>query len=119
MLLLRVHKLVRLFCALAWLAVATLATASEHRGAVTFNSLPVPGATVTATQGETKLTAVTDANGVYTFSDLKDGSWTIEVQKLFFTTVKQDVAVAPNMPPATLELKMLPLDQIKAQAILQ
>jgi hypothetical protein len=119
MLLLRVHNLIRFFCALAWLAAATIASATEYRGTVTFSSLPVPGATVTATQGATKLTAVTDANGTYTFQDLKDGSWTIEVQKLCFTTIKQDVVIAPNIPAATWELKLLPLDEIKAQAMLQ
>ena len=117
--LLRVYKLVRLFCALAWLASATLAAASEYRGTVVFSSLPVPGATVTATQGTTKFSAITDGNGFYLFPELKDGSWTIEVQKLFFTTVKQDVVITPNMPAATWDLKMLPLDQIKAQATLQ
>jgi hypothetical protein len=119
MLLLRVHNLVRLFFALAWLAFATLAAASEYRGTVVFSGLPVPGAAVTATQGATTLSAITDGNGFYLFPDLKDGSWTIEVQKLFFATIKQEVAIAPNTPPATWELKMLPLDQIRAQAILQ
>ena len=119
MLLLRVHKLLRLFCALAWLTAATMAAASEYRGTVTFNGLPVPGATVTATLGTTTLSAVTDGNGFFSFADLKDGSWAIEVQKLFFTSAKQEVVIAPNLPPAAWELKMMPLNQIRTQATAQ
>jgi hypothetical protein len=44
--------------------------ASEHHGQVTFGGLPVPGATVTATKGDKRLGAVTDQQGVYTFTDL-------------------------------------------------
>ena len=32
----------------------------EHSGQVTFSGLPVPGATVTATSGDKKLTTATD-----------------------------------------------------------
>ncbi len=41
--------------------------AAEQRGQVTFNGVPVPGATVTAIQGDKKLIAVTDLQGVYSF----------------------------------------------------
>jgi trimeric autotransporter adhesin len=119
MVLLRIPNLLRLFCPLAMLAVSALAAASEYHGQVSFNSLPVPGATVTATQGTAKATAVTDSQGNYSFADLKDGTWIIEVQKLCFASVKEDVAIAPNAPQGHWELKLLPLDAIKAQAALQ
>ena len=119
MLLLRSYNLLRLLCALIWLAASTLAIASEFRGQVSFNNLPLPGATVTATQSAGKLTTVTDQNGVFSFAELKDGTWTIEVQKLLFIPVKQDVAIAPNVPAAAWDLKLLPLDAIKAEAMLQ
>src|SRR5438132_13855991 len=32
-----------------------------------------------------------------------------------FSTIKQDVAIAPDAPAAKWELKMLPLDQVKAE----
>ena len=119
MLLLRSYNLLRVLCALAWLAASTLAAASEYRGQVTFNSLPLPGATVTAAQGGNKFTTITDQNGVFSFADLKDGTWTIEVQKLLFTPTKQDVVIAPNTPATAWDLKLLPLDAIKTQATLQ
>src|SRR6266851_3178020 len=56
--------------------------ASEYHGQVTFGGLPVPGATVTATatQGDKKSVSITDQQGLFSFSDLTDGTWTIEVE---------------------------------------
>src|SRR5580658_7083551 len=74
--------------------------ASEQRGEVTFGGLPVPGATVTATQGEKKFTAVTDPKGAYSFPDLTDGVWAIQVEMLGFSSLKSEVTVAPAAQPA-------------------
>ncbi len=93
----------------------SLLSASQHVGQVTFNGLPVPGATVTALQGDQKLTTVTDTQGLYSFPDLADGTWTVQIQMLGFAMVKQEVVVGPNAPPVKWELKLLPLDQIKAE----
>ncbi len=102
------------YAAFAWLAVSGLA-AAEHRGQVNFNGLPVPGATVTATGGDRKLVAVTDQQGAYSFPDLADGVWTIQVEMLCFSTIKQEVAVAPGAPSPVWELKVLPLEEIHAE----
>src|SRR5271156_303061 len=99
----------------AWLVVVNLA-ASEQHGVVTFGGLPVPGATVTATQGDKKITAVTDPDGAYFFPDLADGIWTIQVEMLGFSTAKGEIIAGPAGQPSTWELKMLPLDQIHAEA---
>ena len=56
----------------------------------------MPGATVTATMGDKKLVAVTDPQGIYTFPDLPDGVWNLQVEMLCFTTLKMEVAAAPN-----------------------
>ena len=104
-----------LLCAIGWLSVANLAAASEHQGQVTFGGLPVPGATVTATQGSKELSTITDRQGLYSFPELTDGTWTIEVKMTGFSTIKQDVAIAADAPAAKWELKMLPLDQVKAE----
>ncbi|HUI57009.1 MAG TPA: carboxypeptidase-like regulatory domain-containing protein [Bryobacteraceae bacterium] len=100
------------YCAIACLAVFGLA-ASEHHGIVKFGSVPVPGATVTAVQGDKKMVAITDDQGAYSFPDLADGVWSIQVEMLCFTTVKKDIGVAPNSPAAEWELKMLSMDEIK------
>src|SRR3989440_1570031 len=104
-----------LLCAIGWLSVANLAAASEHQGQVTFGGLPVRGGTVPATQGSKELSTITDRQGLYSFPELTDGRWTIEAKMTGFSTIKQDVAIAADAPAAKWELKMLPLDQVKAE----
>src|SRR5438874_6567297 len=91
----------------AWLAVLSLA-ASEHHGQVKFGGLPVPGATVTATQGDKKLTAISGEQGSYSFANLPDGVWTIQVEMLCFSPVKQEVTAAPDAPASEWNLNLLP-----------
>ena len=90
--------------------------AAEHHGQVKFGGLPVPGASVTATEGNKKVVAVTDSQGVYSFPDLADGVWSIEVQMLCFESLKKDIGVAAEAPSPEFDLKLLPLDQLKAVA---
>jgi hypothetical protein len=97
-------------------AACTLLPASEHHGVVKFGALGVPGATVTVTQGGKKLVAVTDPQGIYTFADLADGVWSLQVEMLCFATLKGEVAIAPNAPSPEWDLKLLPLEEIKAAA---
>jgi len=47
--------------------------ASEYRGVVQSNGLPVPGAMVTATRGDQKAATSTDEKGAFSFKDLADG----------------------------------------------
>ncbi len=111
---------------LAVFAVFSL-TAAEQHGKVLFGGLPVPGATVTVSQGDKKVVAVTDEMGVYSFPDLAEGTWSFQVEMQGFAPVKQDVTVAaaptpaPPATPATpaagqdFELKMLPIADMNAQ----
>lgn len=55
-------------------------SASEHHGQVTFNTLPVPGASITAVQNGKSFVAITDQQGSYSFPDLADGTCTIEIR---------------------------------------
>jgi hypothetical protein len=57
----------RCLCLMSCLAIGAAATASEYHGQVAFGGLPVPGATVTATQGERKFVAITDQQGIFSF----------------------------------------------------
>ena len=115
----RSHTIASLLCLLALAAAARVSAASEYHGLVTFNGLPLPGATVSATQGSKHLVTVTDRQGFYSFADLPDGTWTIDVQMQCFAPVHQDVAVAANTAQGQWDLKLLPLDAIKAQATVQ
>jgi hypothetical protein len=107
-----------LLCALACLCLASMAMASEYHGQVTFGGLPVPGSTVavTATQGSKKAVAITDDQGVFSFADLADGTWSIDIEMTGFAPIKQDITVVPNGTAGTFELKLMTLDQIRASA---
>jgi hypothetical protein len=89
---------------------------AENKGQVQFAGLPVPGATVTATQGDKKLTAVTDAQGIYTFPDIPDGTWKFQVEMLCFSPITRDIVIAPGAPDGIWELKLLPFAEIQAAA---
>src|SRR5258708_28441816 len=97
------------------LALCPLFGAEQH-GLVKFGGLPVPGATVTASQGEKKFVAITDPQGAYSFADLQDGVWAIQVEMLCFSPIRQDVNINASAPTPEWELKLLPLDEIKAAA---
>ena len=98
----------------AYLAVSALAAANYH-GMVTFNGLPVPGATVTASREGKKFSAITDVRGVYSFPELAKGTWNIEVAMFGFAKSAQEVNVGPDAPAAKWELKLLSLDRIRAE----
>jgi trimeric autotransporter adhesin len=105
-----------LVCVVMFMLAPRLALASEYHGRVSFGGLPVPGATITATQGSQKIVAVSDQQGGYSFADLADGSWKIQVEMQCFSTIEQTVTIAANVPAASWELKLLSLDQIMAKA---
>jgi len=105
-----------LFCCLLYVLWASCpAGASPYRGRVTYNGLPVPGAAITAEHGGKTLSTVTDQSGLYSFADLPDGTWKIAVEMQCFAAERAEVVVAADMAGSKWELKLLPLDQIKAK----
>jgi hypothetical protein len=107
---------ISVLCALLLLCASCLARASEYRGQVTFGGFPVPGATVTATQGTKKVSVVSDQGGDYAFDDLADGPWKIEIEMQLFAKLDAEVTVAPKMAPGKWELALLPMDQLMARS---
>jgi hypothetical protein len=89
----------------ALFAGLTLA-AADHSGQVTATGVPVPGATVTATQGDKKVATSTDPQGNYRLPELADGVWSVRVEMPGFVPVTRDVTVAPDAPAATWELAL-------------
>ena len=90
------------------------ALASAFHGQVTFNGLPVPGATVTVTQGKSDLTTVTDPQGNYSFPDLPDGTWMLQIEMTGFAPIRQTITVTPNAPAMESTLQLLPPGELKA-----
>ena len=83
----------------AMLPLAITMLAAEYHGTVKFNNLPMPGATVTANaQGDKKLSAVSDENGIFSFPDLPDGTCNFQRGASGFTPIKQDVAPGGGLP---------------------
>jgi hypothetical protein len=87
---------------------------SEHHGTVKFGGLPLPGAAVTAKQGDKSFSAITDFDGHYSFADLPDGAWSLRVEMPLFSPLEQEVTVAAGAPARDWDLKLLPAEQIAA-----
>ncbi len=87
---------------------------AEHHGTVKSGALPIPGASVTVTQGDKKVTTTTDESGVYEFRDLADGIWSLEIEMFGFAKLSHDIAVAPSAPSPEWQLTVLPLSALKA-----
>lgn len=100
---------VRVWASILALLAAGGLTAAEHRGVVKFGTLPVPGASVTAKQGDKTVTVLTNAEGTYTFLDVADGPLSVKVEMRGFTPVEREVPAAPT---AEWTLSMLPLTEI-------
>ncbi len=87
--------------------------AAEHHGQVVFNGFGVPGAVITVSKGDEKHVTITDAQGGYSFSELPDGIWNIEVDMQAFSLLRREVTVGPGMAAGLWELQLLPVDQIQ------
>lgn len=103
--------------ALCVLSIMPMLAASEHRGMVRFNELPVPGVTATAMQGENRIFAVTDFLGRYLFPDLAEGVWTIQIDMLGFQPMKREVTIGTESSNIEWDLAMLPLSEMKTEPI--
>src|SRR5258708_6317744 len=109
-------RLFQLASALVLLFVyLTHAHAAEHHGTVMFAGFPVPGATVTVIKGAEHHSTITDIRGLYSFPDLTEGIWALEVKMLCFVELKLSITAGEGSPETRLELQALPQNQIHAQ----
>jgi hypothetical protein len=83
--------------------------AADHFGKVTFNGLPVPGATVSARQGERSVAATTNEDGIYQLVDLADGTWDLTIEMQGFLPITREFVVPhdPESPPDALAVRTL------------
>ena len=92
------------------------AAAADHTGQVTFNGLPVPGATVTAVKDDTRSVTTSDRNGVYRFEGLVEGVWTVRIDMIGFAPISREITVASTSPASeSWALTLLPFEAIDAQ----
>src|SRR5689334_14696853 len=92
-----------IFIAGLWAGVLSSA---EHRGNVTSSGVAIPGAVVTATQSNKNLSATTDERGFYSFPDLADGLWVVEVDMPGFEKIVREVHVSATAAPMEWNLKL-------------
>jgi hypothetical protein len=92
---------------LALVAIASpFASPAGLSARVTFNGEGVPGATVTAIQGDRRAETTTDQTGQFRFADLGDGVWTIRVEMRGFVTLSREVSAPALDPLAPFALTM-------------
>jgi trimeric autotransporter adhesin len=109
----RGHRSTTIACGILAALLIRPLVAADQQGQVRFGEVPVHGAAVQATQGETTRRVLTDAQGRYAIPDLSDGTWTIQVEMPGFETVRREVAVAPAAAAVEWSLRMLPLAEIR------
>lgn len=95
----------RLACgaALALVLGCIDAYAGRLEGIVLFGTVPVPGATITATRGEARLVTVSGDDGTYQFPVLLDGDWALRIELTGFEPLTTSVSVGD----ATASLRSL------------
>lgn len=92
------------------LSVVTL-RAADHTGKVTLTGVSIPGATVSAKQGDNALSTITDQDGIYRFTGIADGTWTITVAMVGFETMTREITL-PSSAQGVWELTLLPIEKI-------
>src|SRR5579872_934095 len=71
---------------------------------------PIPGASITATQGEHKVVSTTDEAGRYELDGLTAGDWTIQVDMVAFAPLIKRRTMEALAPPALdFDLELQPM----------
>jgi len=104
----KIKSLLSLVC--VFLILEPLNAAEQH-GVVKYGGLPLPGATVTATKDGKTVSTVSNIDGSYSFPDLADGTWAVEVDMSLFQTAKQEITV-PSTQAVDWDMKLLSTDEI-------
>jgi hypothetical protein len=79
-------------------------TGADLQGVVRFSGLPVPGASVTASQNGRRVSAVTGVDGLYRITGLGSGSWTVRVEMPCFRAPERTVELSTD--PASIDWQM-------------
>src|SRR2546430_3505778 len=97
-----------IYCLLFVLLLSPL-SAAQYGGTVRSSELTIPGATISATQGEQKIVTTTDDGGQYVLANLPAGAWTLQVEMFGFKVAQREITVddKPGKIEWTLELKPL------------
>ncbi len=75
-------------------------------GFVRSGGQPIPGATVTASQGSQTFTTVTDADGHYGFPPLAAGAWSVSIDMFGFDPQKRQVDYEAAKGPVNFDIQL-------------
>jgi trimeric autotransporter adhesin len=89
----------------------TVLAQSDHTGKVTLTGVSIPGATVTAKQGDKTVTTITDQGGVYKFTAMANGTWSVTVTMVGFETMTREVTL-PSSAEGVWELSLMPIEKV-------
>src|SRR5687768_7877957 len=109
----RGHRSTTIACGILAALLIRPLVAADQQGQVRFGEVPVHGAAVQATQGDTTLRTLTDPQGRYSFPELSDGTWAIQIEMPGFETARRDLVVGKDAAPVEWSLRMLPLAEIR------
>ncbi len=112
----RTRSLVALSAVITTLVVTLVTAVADEHGFVTFNGLPVPGATVTAIQGDKQPAATSDESGRFVLAGLDESAYTLRVEMLGFATVTREVTPGEEIGARTFELSLLPFEEVRKRA---
>jgi hypothetical protein len=99
------------------LSVALLAATlppADLTGRVEFAGLAVPGALVTATQGERVATTLSSEDGTFHMANLPDGRWQVKVEMRGFFTITREVTLPLGDTALVVALTMRRYEDILA-----
>jgi hypothetical protein len=80
--------------------------AAAQDGLVRALGQPIPGASITAAQGDQKVTTITDEDGRYHFEKLPAGEWNFTVEMFGFTKATQKLTLGIAALPFEWDLKL-------------
>ncbi len=103
----------RRLCLLLLLVFVACGEIFAQSGFVKSGDQPIPGATITVSQGSQTFSTVTDADGHYVFPPLGAGTWTVSIEMFGFEPLKKDIDYASATAPVNFSL------QLKESPILQ
>jgi hypothetical protein len=87
-------------------SAALAAGAARLSGVVRSAGLAIPGATVTAVQGDTRVETTTDEAGRYEFPELAAGAWTVAVEMIGFAPAHRELTLADAAATGDLDLTL-------------
>src|SRR5438094_10585849 len=72
----------------------------KQTGVVRALGRPIPGANITAMQGDRKVVTTTDESGRYELDGLTQGEWTLQVEMVAFAPARRQRVIGDLAPPS-------------------